>query len=63
MATEKRPTMLRLTEEMHEKIRYLAFVERRSINMQIEHALARYIEAYEEQYGPIKLPRSPKDSQ
>lgn len=60
MATEKRPTMLRLTEEMYEKIRYLAFVERRSINMQIEHALARYIEAYEERNGPIRPPEPPE---
>lgn len=56
MATEKRPTMLRLPEEIYEKIRYLAFVERRSINMQIEHALSRYISDYEKQYGPIQLP-------
>ncbi len=56
MATEKRPTMLRLPQEIYEKIRYLAFVERRSINMQIEHALSRYISDYEKQYGPIQLP-------
>lgn len=43
MATNKRPTMLRLPEELYEKTRYLAFIERRSINMQIEHAAsARY---------------------
>lgn len=56
MATEKRPTMLRLPEEIYEKVRYLAFVERRSINMQIEHALSEYIANYEKKHGPIQLP-------
>ena len=58
MATEKRPTMLRLPEELYEKVRYLAFIERRSVNMQIEHALSKYIDDYESQHGPIKLPGS-----
>lgn len=56
MATEKRPTMLRLPEDMYEKVRYLAFIERRSVNMQIEHALSKYIADYETQHGPIQLP-------
>lgn len=58
MATEKRPTMLRLPEEIYEKVRYLAFVERRSVNMQIEHALSKYIEGYEKQHGTIHIPKS-----
>ena len=36
MATEKRPTMLRFPKEIYEKVRYLAFVERRPVNMQIQ---------------------------
>ena len=56
MATEKRPTMLRLPEDIYEKIRYLAFVERRSVNGQIEHALYKYIKDYEKRYGPIQIP-------
>lgn len=60
MATEKRPTMLRLPEEIYEKIRYLAFVERRSVNMEIEHALSQYIADYEKQYGSIQLPEGAK---
>ena len=58
MATEKRPTMLRLPEEIYEKIRYLAYIEHRSVNMQIEHALSQYITNYENQHGPIQLPES-----
>ena len=56
MATEKRRTMLRLPEDIYEKIRYLAFVERRSVNGQIEHALYKYIKDYEKRYGPIQIP-------
>lgn len=56
MATDKRPTMLRLPEDLYEKVRYLAYVEHRSINMQIEHALLAYIANYEKQHGPIQLP-------
>jgi len=56
VATEKRPTMLRLPEDIYEKIRYLAFVERRSVNGQIEHALYKYIKDYEKRYGPIQIP-------
>lgn len=56
MATDKRPTMLRLPEDLYEKVRYLAYVEHRSVNMQIEHALNVYIADYEEQHGPIQPP-------
>jgi hypothetical protein len=56
MATNKRPTMLRLPESTYEKVRYLAYVERRSINLQIEHALEIYIANYEKEYGPIEIP-------
>lgn len=60
MATGRKSTTLRLPEDIYEKIRYLAFVERRSVNMQIEHTLSKYISGYEQQYGSIKLPKSPK---
>lgn len=56
MATDKRPTMLRLPENLYEKIRYLAYVEHRSMNMEIEYALGAYVEAFESKNGPITLP-------
>lgn len=59
MATEKKPRMLRLPEELYEKVRYLAYIEHRSVNMQIEHALTLYIADYEKQHGPIVLPEAP----
>ena len=49
--------MLCLPEEIYEKVRYLAFVERRAVNMQIEHALSEYIAEYESRHGPIQLPQ------
>lgn len=61
MATEKRPTMLRLPEDLYEKVRYLAYLERRSVNMEIEHALEFYITEYELEHGPVSWP-APLDS-
>lgn len=56
MATDKRPTMLRLNDTMYEKIRYIAYYEHRSINAQIEQALEIYIKNFENQNGSIQLP-------
>ena len=62
MATDKRPTMLRLPEELYEKLRLLAFLERRSVNRQIEHALETYIAEYEASNGPLEAPEAPSQS-
>ena len=43
MATSKIPTMLRLPETLHLKIKQLAELEHRSMNMEIEYALSKYI--------------------
>lgn len=56
MATDKRQFTLRIQDSTYEKMRVLAFVERRSIAMEIETAMLAYIAAYEQQYGPIQLP-------
>lgn len=56
MATDKRPTMLRLPEELYEKVRYLAYLEHRSMNMEIEYALQSYVRQFERDHGPIELP-------
>ena len=63
MATDKKPTMLRLTEDMYEKVRFLAYMEHRSINAQIEHALSCYISEYEKQHGAILISNFSKDNQ
>ena len=55
MATSTIPTMLRLPSNIHEKIKKLAVLERRSMNMQIEHALEKYISDYEKTNGSIVI--------
>lgn len=62
MATDKRPTMLRLPETLYEKLRYLSYLEHRSINAEIEHALSFYISHFEDQNGPLSLPPAPSKS-
>lgn len=56
MATDKKPTMLRLPQDILYKIRELAHIERRSMNMEIEHALQVYISMYEKEHGAIQIP-------
>ena len=63
MGTDKRPTMLRLPEPLYEKIRYLAYLEHRSLNMEIEHALQAYIATFEEKNGPLAVPPAPSQEQ
>ena len=62
MATDKKPTMLRLTNEMYEKVRYLAYFEHRSMNAEIEYAIATYISNFEKKHGSISVPDQPKDT-
>lgn len=62
MATDKRQFTMRMQEETYEKVRYLAFAERRSIAMEIEHILLQYIKNYESSYGTIQIP-SPSEEQ
>lgn len=56
MATDKRQFTLRMSDDTYEKVRYMAFMERRSIAMEIEHIILKYAEQYEQKHGPIQLP-------
>lgn len=56
VATDKRQFTLRIQDDTYEKIRYLAYVERRSIAMEIETAILSYISAYEKDHGIIPVP-------
>ncbi len=58
MATDKRPFTLRVQDETYEKIRFLAYTERRSIAKEIETAMLEYIANYEKKHGPIQLPEA-----
>lgn len=55
VATDKRQFTLRIQDETYEKMRYLAYVERRSIAMEIETAMLAYISAYEKENGVIEI--------
>lgn len=56
MATNKRPTMLRLPDEMFLKIHAIAALEHRSMNKEIEFILDSYIRSYESDHGEVHLP-------
>ncbi len=61
MATYKRQFTLRIQEDTYEKMRFLAYAERRSIAMEIETAMLAYIADYESKHGPIQLPKAPEE--
>lgn len=61
MATDKRQFTLRVQDETYEKMRYLAFVERRSVAMEIESAMLDYIARYEAEHGTITIPATPEE--
>ena len=56
MATNKRQFTLRFDDETYERARYLAYMERRSISMEIEHMINTYADDYEKTHGAIPLP-------
>ncbi len=55
MATYKRQFTLRMQDETYERVRYLAYIERRSIAMEIEHMINTYADSYEKEHGPIPV--------
>lgn len=57
MTTDKRQFTLRIQEEVHNKIKHIAEKNKRSLTMEIEFAIERYIEEYETKYGKIKEPQ------
>lgn len=61
MATDKRQFTLRIQDDTYEKMRFLAYAERRSIAMEIETAMLAYISDYERKHGAIQLPKSPEE--
>lgn len=48
------PFSLRVSEELLEKIKYIASKNKRSANKEIEFVLEQYVEAYEKANGEIK---------
>lgn len=54
----KRLTTIRIPDMLYEKLRYLAYSDKRSINAQIEYALNAFIEKYEQEHSEIIVPNS-----
>ena len=48
---------LRLEEDLHMKITYIAEEEKRSLNAAIEFAVQQYIKSFEAQNGEILIPK------
>jgi len=63
MATDKRQFTLRIQDETYEKMRYLAYVEHRSMAMEMETAMLSYIANYEKEHGVIQTPSLSEDEQ
>ena len=55
MASTKQQSVLRIEEDLYEKIRVLARKDHRSINNMIEHVLQTYVEEYEQNNGTILI--------
>ncbi len=47
------PFSLRISEEMHYKLKMIAIAHKRSENKEIEYILEEYIKAYEKENGPF----------
>ena len=56
MAANRVQTGLRLNETTYEKAKILSAKKKRSLNNFFEYAIQKYIEAYEDENGPISIP-------
>lgn len=54
MANYFQPFSLRISEELLDKVKYIAEKNKRSANKEIEFALEQYVEAYETEHGKIE---------
>lgn len=54
MANYFQPFSLRISEELLDKVKYIAEKNKRSANKEIEFALEQYVEGYETEHGKIE---------
>lgn len=54
MAKYYTPFSLRISEELLGKVKYIAAMNKRSANKEVEYMLARYVSEYEETFGRIE---------
>ena len=52
---------LHVDPELHDKLKYLAAYEGRSINREVLYLIRREIEAFEKEHGKIELPEDAKE--
>ena len=55
MVTNKRQFTLRISDENFEKIKSIAGIDKRSIAMQIEYLIEKYIDEWENKNGKISI--------
>ena len=55
MGNYYQPFSLRVSEELIEKIKKIAEVNKRSANKEIEFIMEQYIKRYEAEYGKVKV--------
>lgn len=55
MANYYAPFSLRVSEELLDKIKYIAAQNKRSANKEIEFLLEQYVREYERQHGQIRI--------
>lgn len=53
MANYYAPFSLRVSEELLDKIKYIAAQNKRSANKEIEFVLEQYVRQYEQTHGPL----------
>ena len=58
MATDKRQFTMRMQPKNFDKMRVIAAANKRSMAMQIEVLIERYIASYEKEHGPIRFQES-----
>lgn len=54
MAKERTHLSIRMDEEIHDKFKYVASYEGRSMSGQILHLIQKCIREYEKEHGPIE---------
>lgn len=58
MASKLPLRQIRMEEELHKKLCYIAGLEERSFNAEVVYILKQFVQQYEAKHGPIQIPAS-----
>lgn len=58
MATKIPMRQVRMEDELHKKVCYIANLEERSFNAEVVYILKQFVQQYEAKHGPIQIPAS-----